>query len=171
MLGCLFVVAFAGYEGGGNLSWADGLLFTAVLSSAIGYVAGARMSSQMPAEHVICWVLVISLPFTVPAMFLTWPQTAVRLSAWSGFAYNALFAMWLGYFAWYRGLALGGAVRVSQVQLVQPFLSLVLAVPLLGERLEMSTLAFSFAVIAIVFVGKRMPVGAPASSGNAPIAR
>ena len=65
--------------------------------------------------------------------------------------------MWLGFFAWYRGLALGGTVRVSQVQLVQPFLSLLFAVPVLGERLDAVTVAFALAVIATVFVGKRMP--------------
>ena len=49
---------------------------------------------------------------------------------------SRVFSMWLGFFAWYRGLALGGTVRVSQVQLVQPFLSMLFAVPLLGERLD-----------------------------------
>ena len=44
--------------------------------------------------------------------------------------------MWLGFFAWYRGLALGGTVRVSQVQLLQPFLALLFAVPILGETLR-----------------------------------
>ena len=69
--------------------------------------------------------------------------------------------MWLGFFAWYRGLALGGTVRVSQVQLVQPFLSILFSVPLLGEKLDLLTLAFAVAVIATVFLGKRMPVGMP----------
>lgn len=66
--------------------------------------------------------------------------------------------MGLGFFAWYRGLALGGAVRVGKVQPVQPFLWLLFAVPVLGERLEATTLLFSLAVIATVFVGKSMPV-------------
>ena len=57
----------------------------------------------------------------------------VRGSAWLGFAYVTLFSMWLGFFAWYRGLALGGVVRVSQVQLLQPFLSLLFAVPRAGR--------------------------------------
>ena len=70
--------------------------------------------------------------------------------------------MWLGFFAWYRGLALGGTVRVSQVQLVQPFLGMLFAVPLLGERLDAVTLCFAVAVIAIVFAGKKMPVRAAA---------
>ena len=70
--------------------------------------------------------------------------------------------MWLGFFAWYRGLALGGTVRVSQVQLVQPFLSMLFAIPLLGEKLDTVTVGFGLAVIATVFIGKKMPVGNPA---------
>ncbi len=66
--------------------------------------------------------------------------------------------MWLGFFAWYRGLALGGTVRVSQVQLVQPFLSMLFAVPLLGERLDAVTVGFGIAVIATVFIGKKMQI-------------
>jgi drug/metabolite transporter (DMT)-like permease len=122
-------------------------------------VAGARVAAELPAEQVICWVLVISLPLTLPLALATWPEAPVRASAWGGFAYVTLFSMWLGFFAWYRGLALGGAVRVSQVQLVQPFLALLFAVPVLGETLDATTVAFSLAVIAVVFVGKRMPAG------------
>jgi len=79
--------------------------------------------------------------------------------SWAGFLYVALFSMWIGFFAWYRALALG-AVRVSQIQLIQPFLSLLFAVPLLGEHLDTVTLVFAVAVIATVFLGKRMPVHA-----------
>ena len=156
-VGCALVLVFAAYQGNGQLSAADGLLLLAVLSAATGYVSGARVSAQMPAEQVICWVLVIALPFTLPAMLATWPVQPARASAWVGFGYVTLFSMWLGFFAWYRGLALGGTVRVSQVQLVQPFLALLFAVPVLGERLDATTLLFSLAVIATVFVGKRMP--------------
>jgi drug/metabolite transporter (DMT)-like permease len=76
---------------------------------------GARLSAQMSAERVICWVLVLSLPFTLPVAWASWPTQAARASAWLGFGYVSVFSMWLGFFAWYRGLALGGTVRVSQV--------------------------------------------------------
>jgi drug/metabolite transporter (DMT)-like permease len=157
LLGCGLVLAFAVHRGSGRLNAADGLLLLAIASASIGYVAGARLSAQMRAEQVICWVLVLSLPFTVPAMLASWPAQPVRASAWLGFGYVTLFSMWLGFFAWYRGLALGGTVRVSQVQLVQPFLALLFAVPVLGEALDATTLVFSLAVIATVFIGKRMP--------------
>jgi drug/metabolite transporter (DMT)-like permease len=169
--GCLLVVAFAALQGGGKLTAADALLLGAVVSTAIGYVAGARVSSVLPAEHVICWVLVGSLPLSLPAALATWPANAaaVNASAWMGFAYVTLFSMWLGFFAWYRGLVLGGVMRVSQVQLLQPFLALLAAVPLLGETLNAQTLVFALAVAAVVFIGKRMPVRAAAAA--APVLR
>ena len=160
-LGCAMVLAFAAYRGNGQLAAADGLLLIAVFFTAVGYVAGAHVAAELPAEQVICWVLVISLPLTLPATLATWPTAPVRASAWGGFAYVTLFSMWLGFFAWYRGLALGGTVRVSQVQLLQPFLALLFAVPVLGETLDPATVLFSLAVIAVVFVGKKMPAGAP----------
>ncbi len=159
--GTLLVLGFAMWKGAGELQAADGLLLLAVLSAAGGYVSGAQLSKQMPAEQVICWVLAMSLPFTVPVAAISWPAQPVSLGAWVGFGYVTLFSMWLGFFAWYRGLALGGTVRVSQVQLVQPFLSLLMCVPVLGEKLDVGTVAFSLAVIATVGLGKRMPVGAP----------
>ena len=162
-LGSALVVAFAmlksGSAGGVSLRFADLLLLAAMLCAAVGYGYGARLSQQMRAEHVICWALIISLPLTLPLAFISWPQAPVTAAAWWGFAYVAVFSMWLGFFAWYRGLALGGTVRVSQVQLVQPFLSMLFAVPLLGERLDAVTVGFALAVIATVFVGKKMSVG------------
>ena len=58
-------------QGGGALSAADGLLLLAVASASIGYVAGARVSAVLPAEQVICWVLVLSLPLTLPLTLVT----------------------------------------------------------------------------------------------------
>ncbi|HQS31630.1 MAG: EamA family transporter [Polaromonas sp. 39-63-203] len=163
-LGSALVVTFAmlksGTAAGISLSLADMLLLAAMLCAAVGYGYGARLSQHLRAEHVICWALVISSPLTLPVALISWPQVPVRAAAWWGFAYVAVFSMWLGFFAWYRGLALGGTVRVSQVQLVQPFLSMLFAVPLLGERLDAVTVGFGLAVIATVFVGKKMPVGA-----------
>lgn len=157
--GCALVVVFALVEGSGALTAGDGLLLGAVAATALGYVSGAQLATQMRAEQVICWVLVLSLPLTLPVAIATWPAQAVQPAAWVGFGYVSLFSMWLGFFAWYRGLAIGGTVRVSQVQLVQPFLSLLFAVPVLGERLAPATLLFSLAVVATVVVGKRMSVG------------
>ncbi len=156
------VIGFAWWRGSAGLQAADGLLLLAVLSASYGYVSGARLSQQLKPEQVISWVLVLSLPITVPVALWTWPQQPVAPSAWGGFLYVSVFSMWLGFFAWYRALALGGTVRVSQVQVVQPFLSMLLAVPVLGEHLDGMTVLFAVAVLLVVWVGKRMPVNARA---------
>ena len=161
LVGSALVIAFAVLRsgtGGLAIQPADALLLLAMGCAAIGYGYGARLSQHMRAEHVICWALVLALPFTLPLAWVTRPAAPVQASAWWGFGYVAVFSMWLGFFAWYRGLALGGTVRVSQVQLLQPFLGMLFAVPLLGERLDALTLGFAVAVIATVFIGKKMPV-------------
>jgi drug/metabolite transporter (DMT)-like permease len=161
-LGSALVVVFAVLRSGSaslGVSFADLLLLAAMLCAAVGYCYGGRLAHHMRAEHVICWALLISLPFTLPLSLYSWPDQAINSSAWWGFAYVAVFSMWLGFFAWYRGLALGGTVRVSQVQMVQPFLSMLFAIPLLGEKLDAVTVGFGLAVIATVFIGKKMPVG------------
>jgi len=154
------VLGFAWWRGSAGLQFADGLLLLAVLSASYGYVSGARLAQQLTPEQVISWVLVLSLRITVPVALWTWPQQPVASSAWGGFLYVSVFSMWLGFFAWYRALALGGTVRVSQVQVIQPFLSMLLAVPVLGEHLDGMTVLFAAAVLLVVWIGKRMPVNA-----------
>lgn len=163
--GTLLVLAYMGIRSSdvaGHFSFhlADGFLLLAMMSAALGYIGGARLTPVLGAEQVICWVLVMALPLTLPMTWLNTPPDlhAIHASSWWAFAYLAIFSMWIGFFAWYRGLAWGGAVRVSQVQLVQPFLSLLFAVPLLGEALDATTIGFGLAVIVTVFIGKKMPV-------------
>lgn len=170
LAGTALVVAFALLRSGHSglsLQMADVLLLLAMACAAVGYGFGGRLSQRMRAEHVICWALLISLPINLPLAVWQFPEHNLPASAWMAFAYVSVFSMWLGFFAWYKGLALGGTVRVSQVQLLQPFLGMLFAVPILGERLDAVTVGFGVAVIATVFIGRRMPVqtvvkGAPA---------
>lgn len=161
LLGTALVLAFMAWRAGGlHLSRADGWLLVAMASASLGYVGGARLTPRLGAEQVICWILVLALPLTLPLSLWFQPEAVSRVSAasWVAFAYVAVFSMWLGFFAWYRGLALGGAVRVSQVQLLQPFLSLLFAVPLLGESLDLATVLFGLGVTGTVLLGKRTAV-------------
>ncbi len=171
-LGAVLVMAFSlvrAYQHGQGfgLEWADLLLLGAVIAAAFGYVYGAQLTPQLGAERVICWVCVMALPLTVPGALLNWPAHPVNASAWMALAYVGTFSMWAGFFAWYRGLAIGGALKVSQTQLLQPFFSILAAMPLLGEPLEVMTLGFALAVVTIVFVGKRL-AATPALTSVAP---
>ncbi len=85
------------------------------------------------------------------------PASAIHAGPWMGFAYVSLFSMWIGFFAWYRALALG-AVRVSQAAVGATFFEPAVCRAPVGERLDGTTLAFALAVIATVYAGKSMPI-------------
>ena len=164
VIGSGLVVAFsllrAWQQGHGfGFEWADLLLVGAVLAASFGYIYGAQVTPALGAERLICWVCVMALPVTLPGALLTWPSQPVAWTAWAGLAYVGVFSMWIAFFAWYRGLAMGGALRVSQAQLLQPFLSILAAVPLLGEPLDGVTLGFALAVVATVLIGKKLSQG------------
>jgi drug/metabolite transporter (DMT)-like permease len=176
-LGALLVMVFSlmrawQHTQGFTLEWADLLLLGAIASAAVGYVYGAQVTPVLGAERVICWVCVMALPLSVPGALLNWPVGSIHTASWFALLYVGMFSMWAGFFAWYRGLALGGALRVSQVQLLQPFFSILAAVPLLGEVLEPVSLLFALAIVAVVFLGKRLASGpapvAPASATTTP---
>jgi drug/metabolite transporter (DMT)-like permease len=162
--GSLLVVVFsvlrASQNGHGfGFEWADLLLVGAVIAASFGYIYGAQVTPSLGAERVICWVCVMALPFTLPATLALWPTQPIATTSWLGFVYVGMFSMWIGFFAWYRGLALGGALRVSQTQLLQPFLSILASIPILGEPLDVVTLGFAIAVVATV-VHRQAPVAA-----------
>ena len=162
LAGCGLVIAFTIWRGQGalgvnpmGLSFADVMLFGAVVLGAIGYASGATLATRHQSETVISWALVISLPLTTLGAWHSAPTAPMPLVAWVALGYVALFSMWIGFFAWYRGLALGGVMGVSQVQSLQPFLGILISIPLLGEAWSWVTIGFASAVVVTVYIAKR----------------
>ena len=109
---------------------------------------------------MISWALALASPVFLPlAGWAAWRHGLdAPAEAWLGFVYVSLISQYAAFFAWYAGLAAGGVAKVGQLQLLQPFLTLAAAALLLGERLTLSTLAFAAVVVAIVALGRKMPV-------------
>jgi drug/metabolite transporter (DMT)-like permease len=162
LVGAALVVAFALRQGGGALSIGDLLLFGAVVTSAIGYGYSGRLTAQMPGWEVISWVLVMALPIALPAVALTIPAdlTAIPFKPWLALMYVAVFSQWIGFFAWNAGMAIGGIARVSQVQLLQPFVTFALASWLNGETITLQIVLFATAVVVTVAISARTRVQA-----------
>ncbi|MBL8385359.1 MAG: DMT family transporter [Burkholderiales bacterium] len=159
--GSALVVGFAVYTGGGSLNLAHLALFAAVVLGAFGYAQGAYVTRELGGRETISWALVLSAPFlALPVWQAAQRSDFAQASAaeWAGFAYVTIFSQYLGFFAWYKGLGLGGVARVSQVQLVQVFLTMAFAALLLGEKVTWLMAAFAIAVVATVAIGRRMPV-------------
>jgi drug/metabolite transporter (DMT)-like permease len=157
LAGAALVVAFALRQGGGTLSSGDLLLFASIAASAIGYAFSGRLTARMPGWEVISWALVIALPVSLPAAALTFPADIehIALKPWLALLYVALFSQWIGFFAWNAGMAMGGIARVSQMQLLQPFVTFALAASFNGETITWQIVAFAAAVVATVAISTR----------------
>ncbi|MDF1719581.1 MAG: DMT family transporter [Minwuia sp.] len=128
----------------------DLLMLGAIVICGLGYAEGAKLSRTLGGWQVISWALVLSLPLMMPLAIWSMPATLGGISppAWIALAYVSLFSMLIGFVFWYRGLAEGGIAAVGQLQLLQPFMALMLAASLLGEDIS---LAMAIVCVAVVF--------------------
>lgn len=160
--GLLTVVAFAFLSGSrGKPEPADLLLALAIVAAAIGYAEGAEVSKSIGSWQTICFALVLSLPITIPAAIIAvWKHGVIEptTSAIAGLAYVSVISMFLGFFAWYAALSMGGVARVSQIQLLQPVFTLGWAWLLLGERVTAGAILAAVAVAGFVWLSRRATV-------------
>ena len=158
-LGAVAAVAFATLSGAapGPPGLFDLLLFGAVVAAAFGYAEGGLLARELGAWQTVSWALVLSVPVTLPLTLWSLSQHPPQATAaqWAAFAYLAVVSMYLGFFAWYRGLAIGPMARVSQVQLTQPVMTITWAALLLGEPLTGPVLAGGAAVLACAALAVR----------------
>jgi drug/metabolite transporter (DMT)-like permease len=166
-IGTAVVVAYAISRGAGALHLADALLLAALIVAAIGYAEGGRLARLMPGWQVIAWGVLIALPVSLPitiAALLRNPPAHPSASALLGFAYVGAVSMFLGFFAWYRGLAEAGVAKASQLQLAQPLMTIGWSAPLLGDHIDATGLLTAFVVAACVLVTQRARFGARAGT-------
>lgn len=151
VVGVIAAVAFAVVQSGGfgSLHWADLLLLAAVVAAAIGYAEGGLLARELGAWQTISWALVVASPVMVllTVVSLGSGTPSATPFQWLSFAYLGVVSMFLGFFAWYRGLAIGPMAQVSQIQLVQPVMSIAWAGLLLGEAMTWTTIVGGLAVI------------------------
>ena len=165
LLGAALVIGFSLRDGGGSLDWNDFLLIGAVLSAAFGYTILADLTKTRSGWEVISWVVVVSLPVTLPVAYLASPTNFSSIPArhWGAFLYLGLMSQYIGFFFWNAGLAMGGQARVSQTQLLQTFVTLAFAAWINGEAIDLMTWFFAVAVVAVVLVGRKARIEKVAS--------
>ena len=162
-VGAIAAVLFAGLGNGfGGLHWSDLLLFGAVIAAAVGYAEGGLLARELGSWQTVSWALLLAAPLMILLATLSIvhePPTASP-TQWAAFAYLGVVSMFLGFFAWYRGLAIGPIAQVSQVQLVQPVMTIAWAALLLGEVLSLPTVLGGLVVIVCAAIAVRARLGA-----------
>ncbi|WAP50537.1 DMT family transporter [Arthrobacter sp. ATA002] len=158
--GAAAVVAFTALHGGGlgGLRWSDLLLLGAVAAGAAGYAEGGLLARELGAWQTVSWALVLAAPLmaVLTAAAVVRQPPSGSPGEWAALAYLGVVSMFLGFFAWYRGLAIGPMAKVSQIQLVQPVLTICWAALLVGEQLTWPTLLGGAAVIACAAASVRV---------------
>jgi drug/metabolite transporter (DMT)-like permease len=154
-LGFAAVLAFVLTSGGvaGGFELADGFLLIGVVLCGLGYAQGGALARDLGGARTVCWALVLSLPVTVPVTTFVGITTGFDRAGsteWLSFGYVTVISMFLGFFAWYAGLAAGGVAKVGQIQLAQPVLTLVWAALVLHEQIGLATVLTAAAVLTCV---------------------
>ena len=148
----LFAISRGGAENGDLL--ADFLTICAVIASSFCYVEGAELTKLMPGWQVISWVVILALPICIPASIIIWIKTntgaPITGHAIFGIVMIGFSSMYIGFFAWYRGLSDAGTARGSQVQQLQAIMTLGWAALLLNEKVTTLMLLIALGVIASV---------------------
>ena len=157
VVGSMTIAVFSLSAGGSSFHTGDLLLLGAVIAAGFGYAEGARLSRELGAWQTISWALVISAPILLYPAIKAMPQdiTSVGWQSLSGFAYVSIVSMFLAFVVWYKGLALGGIARIGQLQLLQPFLTILAAAMLLHERVSWAEVFAALIVVVCVLIGRR----------------
>lgn len=157
LIGSTLVIAYSLFKGGGHFQSGDFALLIAAISISISYASGANLSRELGGLQVVSWAIVISAPISLIIALMTMPSDVSLVSPWDwmSFLYLALVSQWLSFLFWNKGLVLGGIARVSQTQLLQPFITIMFSIVLLGERLDFTTLLFAGLVALVVVIGRK----------------
>ena len=157
-VGTLILIFFALSRGGAAHQdlIADLLTLGAVFASSFCYVEGAVLTKSYPGWQVISWVVIIALPITLPASIIIWLVThhshTFTTHGIIGLTFIGVSSMYLGFFAWYKGLSQAGIAHGSQVQQLQALMTLGWSVLLLHERVSLLTISCAVGVVLSVLI-------------------
>ncbi|GAA5585813.1 hypothetical protein Acal01_00947 [Acinetobacter calcoaceticus] len=158
VLGSAVVFAYMFFiSGDTSLGIGDFYMLMAIIFCGFGYAEGGVLSRKIGGWQVICWALILSLPFMLFLTIFYMPASfqSVSTSAVVGLIYVSLFSMLIGFFFWYKGLAQGGIAAISQLQLLQPLMGLAIAAALLHEHVSWSMLVVTAATLLCVAAAKK----------------
>ncbi|MDY6456052.1 DMT family transporter [Acinetobacter faecalis] len=158
ILGSAFVAGFMLFNDQKQMfAIGDLYMIAAILICGLGYAEGGKLSRELGGWQVICWALTIMLPIMFILSFVYAPAnySTIQIAPILGLIYVALFSTLIGFFFWYKGLAIGGIAKVGQTQLMQPFIGMILSAVILHEHIDLSMIIVSIAVVICVGLAKK----------------
>src|ERR1700722_20445144 len=161
ILGTFLISLFSAWRTGfHSIDKADLLLVAAFIACSYGYAEGGLLAREMGGWLVICWALVTVLPIELIAMWIYLSRAGLQIGtvpaeSWLGLFYLTAVSQFIGFFFYYKGLSLGGIAKMSQVQLILPFLAIFAAHWILGEPIDGAVIFGVLVMTGIVAPGRR----------------
>lgn len=155
--GSLIVVAYALFHGGGGLHAADLALLIAVVCSGVAYAEGGWLARTMGGWQVIAWVMALNLPLVMILLGCSIALHGFHPSAMtlSVMVFMGVFNQFVAFFGWYKAMATVGVARVSQLQLLQPFMTVLIAAVFLNEYISWDTWLALALVLGTVWIARK----------------
>jgi drug/metabolite transporter (DMT)-like permease len=155
--GTLVVACFLiSRSNGMRLEQADILIMLGCIACAYGYAEGGFLAQEMGGWRAICWMLVLATPLAVALLisYLVWRGGINHIDSmapWFGLFYQVFVSQFLGFAFYYRGLAMGGVAKMSQIQQFQPVLTVLAAGIILAEQIDVQLwIVLGLLMIAVV---------------------
>lgn len=147
-LGVIIIVGFSPNTNVPNRLFGDFLVFLAAISYGTYTVLLRRIFNKYPSKkpssfHVLSWLSLMGLFFTLPLAFITGPQYFVNPSLiftidhriWFGILYLALFSSFIAYICYTEGVKRIGASRSAVFVNLVPVVGVTASV-LIGETID-----------------------------------
>jgi len=158
----LIIAAFTIYtsddQGAGGVSSGDLWLIAAGLSSAFGYVLFGKLSRSTPGWEIISRSLILNLPLILSGTIWFYEPRFLSPSTQGliGLFYVGGISMFLGFCAWNMALARGSIAKIGQIQLLQTFITIIIAAILLNERIDSLTVITAIAITGIIVLSRKV---------------
>lgn len=164
LTGTALVAGYLMFKADTSFGAGDLELIGAVLLCALGYAEGGLLAREHSGWVVTSWSLIVGAPLVLVVVLIVGlpPHMTFTGSTVLAFLYLAVGSSLLAFFAWYRALAAGGIAKVGQIQLLQPVLTMVLAMLLLGEPLDPVMMGIGLLVGVAVLMAQRARVAGAA---------
>ena len=137
-----------------SLVLGDIYLALAVILAGFGYAQSGQLSQSMPGWQVICWMLVLNFPIILglSLAFVDFSHiNMMKASHIGALLFLASVSGLFGFFSWNKALAMGGIATISQLQLLQTFLTYGVAVLFMGEQWNWLSSIICLLVVATVY--------------------
>ncbi len=156
-----------------------------LLAAGVGYGFGGNVAKTLGGWQTICWMCVLYFPVSALVLgYYSFEGTFDWYAIWEAISglerglemgaqgsletgkgwnvasvlamvYLALVSQWLAFHFWYDAMAKVGIGRAGQVQLLQPFFTLLVSLPLLGVALQAQHFVYAALISVAVIVSLR----------------